>query len=472
MRLSPPLRQQADRDALRAALADGTIDALVSDHNPVADDAKNLPFAEAEPGASAVELLLSLALKWGQDSGVDLRAHAGARDLRSGARARRGPRHAGRQRRSAGRRRRRRRLRVRSGAHWQVTRHTLTSQGKHTPFDFAATGTALPGRVRATRARRRRVVRGPRARRVHRASDERRSGRGGWSRPVRALVGAWRLVRVALHRAAWAWPSSRCVFALARRARPPAAHRLVVARPAAARSVCGWSPRAVPPRGHAAGRQPRLVARHRGDARGRARTRASSPSPTCKRWPLLGWLIGAVGTLFIERERKRDALRVVHQMAAGAGRRRHRSRCSPRAPPATAARCCRSTPTCCRPRSPPRAGAAGGAALYRAAALAGARRSSSLGATTLVHSVWAIACARGVQVRVTCCRRGHGARRRPARRWLHDAAQATYRSAPALCSAGRCAATPAAGAVGVAAQALPCLATAAAAFAAASASPR
>jgi 1-acyl-sn-glycerol-3-phosphate acyltransferase len=34
-----------------------------------------------------------------------------------------------------------------------------------------------------------------------------------------------------------------------------------------------------------------------------------------RHWPLLGWLIGAVGTLFIERERKRDALRVVHQMA-------------------------------------------------------------------------------------------------------------------------------------------------------------
>ena len=35
-----------------------------------------------------------------------------------------------------------------------------------------------------------------------------------------------------------------------------------------------------------------------------------------RRWPLLGWLIGAVGTLFIERERKRDALRVVHEVAA------------------------------------------------------------------------------------------------------------------------------------------------------------
>jgi dihydroorotase len=68
----PPLRQQRDRDALRAALADGTIDALVSDHNPVDEDAKTLPFAEAEPGATGLELLLSLALKWSQDSGVGL----------------------------------------------------------------------------------------------------------------------------------------------------------------------------------------------------------------------------------------------------------------------------------------------------------------------------------------------------------------------------------------------------------------
>src|SRR5256885_8568596 len=50
-----PLRQQRDRDALSAALADGTIDALVSDHTPVDEDAKVLPFAEAEPGATGVE---------------------------------------------------------------------------------------------------------------------------------------------------------------------------------------------------------------------------------------------------------------------------------------------------------------------------------------------------------------------------------------------------------------------------------
>ncbi len=72
MRLSPPLRQQRDRDAIRAGLADGTIDALVSDHTPVDADAKNLPFAQAEPGASSIELLLGLALKWGREAKLAL----------------------------------------------------------------------------------------------------------------------------------------------------------------------------------------------------------------------------------------------------------------------------------------------------------------------------------------------------------------------------------------------------------------
>ncbi len=78
MRLDPPLRQQRDRDALRQGLLDGTIDALVSDHTPVDEDAKTLPFAEAEPGATGLELLLSLALKWGHDpSGPSGQGHGG-----------------------------------------------------------------------------------------------------------------------------------------------------------------------------------------------------------------------------------------------------------------------------------------------------------------------------------------------------------------------------------------------------------
>lgn len=150
MRLVPPLRQGPDRDALRAALADGTLDALVSDHNPVAEDMKNLPFGEAEPGATGLDLLLSLALRWGADSELPL-----ARTL---ARVTQGPVRVlgdalGSLASSAGRL-------VEGGvadicvfdptAEWQVKPHALASQGKHTPFSFASTGMAMPGRVRAT----------------------------------------------------------------------------------------------------------------------------------------------------------------------------------------------------------------------------------------------------------------------------------------------------------------------------------
>jgi dihydroorotase len=150
MRLVPPLRQGADRDALRAALADGTIDALVSDHTPVADDMKNLPFGEAEPGATGLELLLSLALRWGADSGLPL-----ATTL---ARVTQGPVRVlgdaiGSLASSAGQL-------VEGGvadvcivdpdAQWSVAPEGLASQGKHTPFSFAGTGMALPGRVMAT----------------------------------------------------------------------------------------------------------------------------------------------------------------------------------------------------------------------------------------------------------------------------------------------------------------------------------
>ncbi len=71
-RLDPPLRAAADREALAAGLADGSIDALVSDHTPVDDDAKQLPFAEAEPGATGMELLLPLALAWAKQHEVPL----------------------------------------------------------------------------------------------------------------------------------------------------------------------------------------------------------------------------------------------------------------------------------------------------------------------------------------------------------------------------------------------------------------
>ena len=150
MRLVPPLRQGADRDALRAALADGSIDALVSDHDPVADDAKQLPFGEAEPGATGLELLLSLSLRWAQDSGLPL-ATALARITHDPVRVLGDA--LGSLASSAGRV-------VEGGvadlclfdpaAEWAVAPERLASQGKHTPFAFASTGMALPGRVRAT----------------------------------------------------------------------------------------------------------------------------------------------------------------------------------------------------------------------------------------------------------------------------------------------------------------------------------
>ena len=145
-RLTPPLRQQRDRDALRAALLDGTVDALVSDHTPVDEDAKTLPFAEAEPGATGLELLLSLALKWSQDSGVPL--------LRALAVVTSAPAQVlgnalGTLQASVGQL-------VEGGVGdvcivdpldaWTVTDKALRSQGKHTPFS----GYELPGRVRAT----------------------------------------------------------------------------------------------------------------------------------------------------------------------------------------------------------------------------------------------------------------------------------------------------------------------------------
>jgi dihydroorotase len=71
-RVTPPFRSDRDREALRRAVADGTADAVCSDHAPVDDDAKQLPFSEAEPGTTGLELLLPLTLKWAAESEVAL----------------------------------------------------------------------------------------------------------------------------------------------------------------------------------------------------------------------------------------------------------------------------------------------------------------------------------------------------------------------------------------------------------------
>ena len=138
-RVEPPFRSQRDREALGAALADGTIDAVCSDHTPVDDDAKLLPFGEAEPGVTGLELLLPLALAWAQRAGVPM-ATAIARMTTDAARI------AGCEGGS---------LAVGSiadvclfdpQAHWVVSPATLRSQGHHTPFAQRE----LQGRVRAT----------------------------------------------------------------------------------------------------------------------------------------------------------------------------------------------------------------------------------------------------------------------------------------------------------------------------------
>lgn len=68
----PPLRTQRDMEALRHAVADGTIDAICSDHQPHNRDAKQAPFASTEPGISALETLLPLTLKLADDGIVDI----------------------------------------------------------------------------------------------------------------------------------------------------------------------------------------------------------------------------------------------------------------------------------------------------------------------------------------------------------------------------------------------------------------
>jgi dihydroorotase len=71
-RLSPPLRSEADREACREALADGTIDVLCSGHDPRGPEAKRLPFADAEPGMAGAETLLALGLGLVRDGLIDL----------------------------------------------------------------------------------------------------------------------------------------------------------------------------------------------------------------------------------------------------------------------------------------------------------------------------------------------------------------------------------------------------------------
>ncbi len=137
--LVPPLRSVRDRDALRRGVRDGTIDAICSDHAPVDDDAKQMPFGEAEPGATALELLLPLTLAWAREEEIPL-VEALARITSVPARI------LGIAQPSL----------AEGGiadvcifdpqAAWIVGRDALASQGKNTPF----LGHELVGRVRTT----------------------------------------------------------------------------------------------------------------------------------------------------------------------------------------------------------------------------------------------------------------------------------------------------------------------------------
>ncbi len=135
--LTPPLRSQRDRDALRAGLLDGTIDAICSDHTPVDEDAKQLPFAEAESGATGLELLLPLALKWAGQGALSaalakvtlqpahiLGLDAGHLSAGSAADV----------------------CVFDPEAYWKIESSALKSQGKNTPF----LGLELQGKVRYT----------------------------------------------------------------------------------------------------------------------------------------------------------------------------------------------------------------------------------------------------------------------------------------------------------------------------------
>ena len=138
-RVIPPFRSLRDRDALRAGLADGSIDAICSDHAPVDEDAKQLPFAESEPGVTGLELLLPLTLKWAEEMRVALpealttvtsKAAAilgvDAGELSTGKDADL--------------------CLFDPGVHVRIIPASLRSQGKNTPF----IGYELPGRVRYT----------------------------------------------------------------------------------------------------------------------------------------------------------------------------------------------------------------------------------------------------------------------------------------------------------------------------------
>ena len=72
LKLSPPLRTENDRRSLVDAVADGTIDVIVSDHKPEDEESKRLTFSQATTGATGVETLLPLALELFHNKSIKL----------------------------------------------------------------------------------------------------------------------------------------------------------------------------------------------------------------------------------------------------------------------------------------------------------------------------------------------------------------------------------------------------------------
>lgn len=137
--LQPPLRSQRDKDALRQGLANGAIDAVCSDHTPVDEDAKLLPFGEAEAGATGLELLLPLTLKWAQEQSLPLSTAIACMTARPAAILGLKSGHLGLQASAD--------VCIFDPAqYWKIEPRALKSQGKNTPFN----GMELAGKVRYT----------------------------------------------------------------------------------------------------------------------------------------------------------------------------------------------------------------------------------------------------------------------------------------------------------------------------------
>lgn len=139
MRLSPPLRNEGDRQAALAALADGTIDVLCSGHDPRGPEEKRLPFTDAAPGMSGAETLLALSLGLARDAGLshprlfELLAAAPARllGLNAGTLAVGAPADL---------------VLLDPGAPWQIVGDAMVASAGNTPFD----GLPVQGRVLQT----------------------------------------------------------------------------------------------------------------------------------------------------------------------------------------------------------------------------------------------------------------------------------------------------------------------------------